>query len=159
MTNLVVLAALEESCTSVQALDFFDSLPAVRPQELSGRWQGRGLATGHPMDGLLETSGWYGKQFDGVDQVHPLLFKVAGEIFPVEPQKVMPLDVTRRAVKHRARLRPVEHRGVVSAAIIYDGQPIIDHFRSIAQDTLLGLMDARGMEQPYFFVLIRDEVA
>lgn len=159
MTNLVVLTALEESCTSAQALDFFDSLSAVHPQDLSGRWQGRGLATGHPMDGLLESSGWYGKQFDGVEQVHPLLFEVGGEIFPVEPQKGMPLDVTRRATKHRARLRPVEHRGVVSAAMIYDGQPIIDHFRSVADDVLLGLMDARGLEQPYFFVLTRDEVA
>jgi hypothetical protein len=28
---------------------------------------GTDLATGHPMDGLLEASGWYGKQFDDVD--------------------------------------------------------------------------------------------
>jgi hypothetical protein len=159
MTNPAVLAQLEQSCTHAQALEFFDSLPPIRSEDLTGRWQGRGLNTAHPMDGLLESSGWYGKQFDDTESVHPLLFEVAGEIFPVEPQAAVPLDVTKRAHKYRARLRNVENRGVVSAAMVYDGQPIIDHFRRVDAHTILGLMDARGMKVPYFFILSKDEVS
>ncbi|MDZ5622476.1 DUF4334 domain-containing protein [Nocardioides sp. HM23] len=170
------LEALGTACDAAEAQALFDSLSAVRPEELTGRFSGRELATGHPMDGLLEASGWYGKQFDGVDHVHPLLFRdLGGAIFPVEPRKV-PLGIvpklpaavvarSRAAVgalkpvlrtkKHRARLRAVEHRGVVTAAMVYDHLPIIDVFRRVDADTLLGVMDLRGAP-PYYFVLTRD---
>jgi len=170
------LAALEPACTAAEAEAFFDGLPAVRPEELTGRYRGRELGTGHPMDGMLESSGWYGKQFDDVDHVHPLLFRGRGdEIFAVEPRKV-PLGIVPkvpaavvahssqavgllkpaiRTTKHRARLRAVEHRGVVTAAMVYDHLPIIDFFRRVDDDTLLGVMDLRG-SVPYYFVLTRD---
>ncbi|MEI2670988.1 MAG: DUF4334 domain-containing protein [Marmoricola sp.] len=157
MSHLDQLSQLEQGCTKAEALAFFDSLDALPADSLRGRWRGRGLNTGHPMDGLLESTGWYGKQFDDLDSVHPLLFEVGGEIYPIEPQAKMPVDVTKRATRHRARLRNIEHRGVVTAAMIYDGQPIIDLFRQLSPNTLLGLMDARGMNEPYFFILTRDE--
>ena len=59
--------ASKKRCTTDQALEFFDELPAVAAQEITGRWRGSELATGHPLDGLLAASGWYGKQFDGPD--------------------------------------------------------------------------------------------
>ena len=170
------LEALGAACSAADAEALYDSLPAVRPDEITGRYAGRELATGHPMDGLLESSGWYGKQFDDVDHVHPLLFRdLRGEIFAVDPRKV-PLGVvpkvpeavvarSRAAVgvlkpvvrtrKHRARLRAVEHRGIVTAAMVYDHLPIIDVFRRVDADTLLGVMDLRGAA-PYYFVLTRD---
>ena len=40
--------------------------------------------------------------------------------------------------------------------MIYDDQPIVDVFRRIDDDTLLGVMDLRGMPEPFFFVLERD---
>jgi hypothetical protein len=173
------LAALERGTDPETALAFFDSLPAVACEEIKGRYRGRELVTGHPMDGLLEASGWYGKQFDDVDHVHPLLFRSrGGEIFAVEPRKV-PLGIvprvpaavvarSRAAVgvlkpairtsKHRARLRAVEYRGVVSAAMVYDHLPTIDVFRRVDADTLLGVMDLRG-SAPYVFVLTQDTQA
>lgn len=171
------LAELEVACTTLQAFALYDDLPGVQPEEVSGRYRGRELRTGHPLDGLLESSGWYGKQFDDADHVHPLLFRSpSGEIFAVDPRKVplglvprVPQAVADRArslvgvlkpairtKKHRARLRPVEHRGVVTAAMVYDHLPIIDVFRRIDADTLLGVMDLRGMD-PYFFILQRVE--
>ena len=57
--------------------------------------------------------------------------------------------------KPKARLRTVEHRGVATAAMVYDALPIIDVFRRVDADTLLGLMDLRGLPQPYFFLLRR----
>jgi hypothetical protein len=174
--NAAELARLEPACSTDEALALFDSLPPVRSEEITGRWRGRELRTGHPMDGLLEASGWYGKQFDGVDAVHPLLFRTpGGEIFPVDPRRV-PLGLAARVPasavergkgllgvlkpalrtrKPRARLRDLEHRGVVTAAMVYDHLPIIDVFRRVDDDTLLGVMDLRGAP-PYFFVLARD---
>jgi hypothetical protein len=177
--NATVLAALEGGTDLATALAFFDSLPAVACDEITGRYHGRELATGHPMDGLLQASGWYGKQFDDADHVHPLLFRGAdGDIFPVEPRKaplglapklpdvvvarsravVGALKPLLRTSKHRARLRSVEHRGVVTAAMVYDHLPIIDVFRRVDADTLLGVMDLRGVP-PYVFVLTQDIAA
>jgi len=171
------LGALERACTPAEAIAFFDGLAPVPAEELTGRWRGRELPTGHPMDGLLAASGWYGKQFDDVDHVHPLLFVTpGGEIFPVDPRRIplalagrVPPAVVRRGRKalgvlepvlrsrrHRARLREVRHRAVVTAAMVYDDLPIIDVFRRVDADTVLGVMDLRGVPEPYFFVLQRD---
>ena len=160
-----------------EALAWFDSLPAVRAEELTGRWRGREVATGHPLDGLLEPTGWYGKQFDDVDHVHPLLFRAAdGTIYPASPSRMplglagrVPLSLVEKARplaarmrplvatrRHAARLRNLEHRGVVTAAMVYDALPIIDVFRAVDADTLLGVMDYRVHPAPYFFVLERD---
>lgn len=170
------LDTLAPACTATEAFALFDRLPGVGAGEIRGRWHGWELATGHPMDGLLEATGWYGKQFDDEDSVHPLLFRTAGGIVPVDPRwapmgiadKVSAatvakargaIDVLRpvlRTRKHRARLREVHHRGVVTTAMVYDHLPIIDTFRRIDADTLLGVMDLRTYPQPYFFVLERD---
>jgi hypothetical protein len=171
------LAALEPACTPADALAFYDGLGPVPAGELTGRWRGREVATGHPMDGRLAASGWYGKQFDDVDHVHPLLFATpGGEIFPVDPRriplglvdKLSPTVVSRgraalgvlkpalRTSKHRARLRDVQHRGLMTAALVYDHLPIIDLFRRVDDQTVLGVMDLRGVPQPFFFILQRD---
>jgi hypothetical protein len=168
--------ATDSFADAAAATAYFDSLPAVGCEEILGRWKGREVRTGHPMDGMLEASGWYGKQFDGVDEVHPLLFSApSGKLFAVDPRKVplglapkVPAGVVQRSQgalgvlkpalqtkKHRARLRAVEHRGVVTAAMVYDHLPIIDVFRRIDDDNLLGVMDLRG-STPYFFALARD---
>ncbi len=161
-----------------EALAFFDSLPAVVPDRLTGRWRGSGLPTGSPLDGLLEGYGWYGKEFIDAETVHPLLFRDrSGRPRPVDPA-LLPVRLLRehpglahnrmarrafRAVRPllateqpRARLRTVEHRGVATAAMVYDALPIIDVFRSPGPDTLLGSMDLRGLSQPFFFVLRRE---
>lgn len=171
------LAALRRGCTTDQAYALFDELPPVRAEEITGRWKGSEVPSGHPFDGLLTASGWYGKQFDGPDSVHPLLFSdTAGRLFAADPRKV-PLSLAGRVpssavaagrrfvgllkpalrtARPRARLRDLEYRGKVSAAMIYDHLPIIDIFRRVDQDTLLGVMDQRDAEQPYFFALHRD---
>jgi hypothetical protein len=56
----------------------------------------------------------------------------------------------------KARLRTVQHRGVHTAAMVYDALPIIDVFRRATPDTVLGLMDMRGLAAPFFFVLRRE---
>ncbi|KAK8059094.1 hypothetical protein PG996_009024 [Apiospora saccharicola] len=57
-----------------------------------------------------------------------------------------------------ARLRPVEYRGVVTASMVYNQLPIIDHFRRFESTTLLGVMDnPQATGPPFFFVQRRHE--
>lgn len=158
-------------------LAFYDTLAAAQLPEVLGSWKGAGLHTGHPMDGLLETFGWHGKRFESIDNADPLVFKGRHVPFAVNPALV-PMKLAKRALpqsalsaaafpgrallrlcttkKPRARLRMVEHRGVSSATMLYDALPIVDHFRRVDEDTLLGVMDYREIPDPFFFVLRRE---
>ena len=163
-----------KSMSTKEALEFFDALPIVEIDTIIGRWHGTEISTSHPMDGLLEAFGWYGKEFIDRDHVHPLLFSDnEGKLFALDPQRLpfsigqyMPrIKQARQALlalrsvlqtrKTKARVRMIEYRGKVSASMIYDNLPIYDTFRLIDQNTLLGVMDLKGMAQPFFFKLHR----
>jgi len=160
-----------------EALALFDRLEAVAAEFLLGEWAGEEFPTGHPLDGVLLAYGWRGKRFDSEEHVHPLLFTVGGRTFALRPRWLamgmplllrwpllksprlarvlrclLPLLATRRS---RARLRMMQFRGGVTAAMVYDEVPIQDVFRRLGEDAVLGLMDMKGMEQPFFFVLRR----
>lgn len=160
-------------------LAHYDALPPVAPADLRGLWRGEGVPSGHPLDGALERLGWFGKRFDDDDLVDPLVFRTGrGGLVNVHPGRVplglvlrvAPLLRTRPAGaafavvrplltthRHRARLREVRFRGVVSAAIIYDDLPVIDALRADDDGSVLGAMDARGMARPFLFRLRRVE--
>ena len=160
----------------------FDDLIGVAPEAMIGQWRGRSLATGHPFDGLLEAAGWYGKAMDSVECVHPLLFRrstgppiaLDPALLPVGLALRLPALARNRLLSavvarglpllrtHRpaARLRSVAFRGKASTAMVYDRQPITDHFRRIDSDRVLGLMVYRPRPLPYFFFCLeRDSAA
>lgn len=164
-------------CDGPEAFRRFDALEAVEPDELMGRWRGRSCPTGHPLDGLLEALGWYGKAFAPPDRAHPLLFeRGAGGPVAIDPRflparlalrwpalahsqpvraafaALRPLLVTTRPA---AVLRRATYRGVASTAMVYRHKPITDHFRRAATDRVLGVMAMRGA-RPFFFLLVRD---
>ena len=166
-----------KKATAEAALALFDQLEAVDLAFMIGRWQGAGLDTDHPMDGLLEVANWYGKEFVSPDCVHPLLFlDGSGQIFKISPNSQMmkmalslpiPKNEAMKPVftwfnpllkteKSQARLRMMEHRGKVSATMIYDHLPIHDIFRKVDEDTVLGFMDYKVLAQPFFFTLKRE---
>lgn len=66
--------------TQEEAFSWFDQLEPVEMERLWGNWRGSELTSGHPMDGLLGLTGWYGKEFQDAETVHPLIFekKTAG---------------------------------------------------------------------------------
>jgi hypothetical protein len=174
-----------ESCQSIlktgqttpeTALQLFDALDPVSLDFMLGRWQGSGLHTAHPMDGLLEASNWYGKEFVDPETVHPLLFLGSqGKIFKVAPNAILmnwalKLPILKneslkpwmmltnsllKTEKSQARLRMMEYRGKVSATMLYDYLPINDSFRKVDDKTVLGIMDFKNSPQPFFFVLRR----
>ncbi|AFY39385.1 hypothetical protein Lepto7376_3151 [[Leptolyngbya] sp. PCC 7376] len=163
--------------TTTEALALFDSLEPVDLEFMWGRWHGRGIETEHPMDGMLEMSNWYGKEFIDAETVHPLLFADRrGEIFKVAPHpmamdmvlkfpmpnnpSLKPLLIALNSLfktdKSQARLRMMENRGQVTATMIYDYLPINDSFRKLDENRVFGIMDYKKIEQPFFFVLTRD---
>lgn len=169
-------ATAQPPMTTAEALALFDSLDPVDLDFMMGRWVGAGFDTHHPMDGLLETFGWYGKAFITPDDVHPLLFRRGGDIISISPRFMpmgllwkrqvprsallnalsLPLKLALQTRQARARLRMLEHRGKVSATMIYDDLPIHDVFRKLDDNTVLGVMDLKGMPQPFFFRLRRE---
>lgn len=173
---------LPEAPTSTDgALAVFDAAPAVDPEFMIGTWHGAELPTGHPLDGLLAASGWWGKQFRDTESVHPLLFRtadgtalwplnpalafgglgVAGKFPALKRRNFTNTIITARPVLQargpKARLRTTRYRDVDTATMIYDQLPINDVFRRLDEQTVIGAMDLRGVARPYFFVLRRDE--
>lgn len=168
--------AAQPPLSTTEALALFDSLEPVDVDFMLGRWVGAGFATDHPMDGLLETFGWYGKAFVTPDDVHPLLFRRGGDVISISPRFMpmnllwkmpvprsgllnalsLPFKLALQTRNARARLRMLEHRGKVSATMIYDDLPIHDVFRKLDDVTVLGVMDLKGMPQPFFFQLRRE---
>jgi len=168
---------LNKSVSTDEALSIFDALEAVDCDFMLGRWKGSEVMTGHPMDGILDLVGWYGKYFIDINNVHPLIFyRNRSELFSVNPI-TMPLGLMKfnlpklklykpllkfvrlliQTRKGKARLRMLEHRGKVSAAMCYDQFPINDCFRKLDDNSVLGVMDQKGGGKPYFFVLERDD--
>jgi hypothetical protein len=162
--------------TQQQALEHFDSLDPVQSDELRGLWKGQEVFTGHPLEGLLSTCGWYGKRFDDSEHVFPMVFaRPNGSTFCANPAR-MPLSVWLNSlpgplvrllfrcaypyvVTHTsgARLRTIEFRGVTGACMIYDRLAVIDVFRRIDDNTLLCIMDLKDdpSNKIFFFQLHR----
>ena len=162
--------ALEAGRTSPDiAWAIFDSLPAVSIDFMLGLWKASGFPTGHPQDGKLERLGWYGKRFTDKNSVDPMIFSANdNETFSADPVYITRnIDVLKRASDVRdeaeakepkARLRMVDGRGTLTASMIYNNLPIIDHFRKVDEDTVLGMMEKpTGQPHNYFFVLQRSK--
>ena len=89
-----------------------------------------------------------------------------GEVFSADPVYVTRnLSTMKRASDVRneietkepkARLRMVEARSRSTASMVYNDLPIIDHFRKVDEDTVLGMMEKPSQQSHnYFFVLQR----
>ncbi len=158
--------------SSEEATRLFDNLEPVSIDFMLGKWKGEELYTGNPVDGNLEASGWAGKTFENAENVFPLVFFTDSsrtETFNVDPFIAMSSEMTTkyagktageiREVSEtqvsKARLRMVEYKGKVSATMIYDNFPINDIFRKIDDNMVMGVMDFKGGDQPYYFLLIR----
>ncbi|WP_030163881.1 DUF4334 domain-containing protein [Spirillospora albida] len=121
----------------------FAELGAVAPDAMLGTWRGGLFDGSEPMAARLVKMRWYGKRFNDAENVEPLLcLDDKDEIHSFDGMGM-------------ARLREMSHRGLVSAAMVYDTQPIIDHFRRIDDDHVMGAMDAKGVGSVLYFHLTR----
>ncbi|MGC4932923.1 DUF4334 domain-containing protein [Gordonia sp. DT30] len=110
------------------------ALPTLRPEEMLGRWRGGEFTTGHRINGMLPKVGWYGKTFVSDSDVQPLVCRNAdGELYS-----------NTELGKGEASLWMIEFRGEVTASMVYDGQPVIDHFKKVDANTVMGIMNSKG---------------
>lgn len=167
---------LQKGATQDEAFAFFDQLETVNANEMWGLWKGEEIRTGHPFEGILQASGWYGKDFINEEEVHPLMMEKGNrELYTINPAFIplqLPFDkipkkliaLTMKLIrplvktkKSAARLRMIEYRRKVTAAMVYDKKGIIDIFRKVDDNTLLGIMDIKQFQsdKSYFFLLRR----
>lgn len=126
--------------------EIWAALATVRPEDLLGEWKGGEFATGHPLNGMLAKAGWYGKTFASVHDVKPLICRdEKGELYS-----------NRELGKGEASLWTVEFRGETTATMVYDGQPVFDHFKQVDDTTLMGIMNAKGVppEGPFYYFFL-----
>ncbi|KAL3473248.1 hypothetical protein BJX99DRAFT_261556 [Aspergillus californicus] len=143
--DVISLIRQNQPVTPVAVENYYNSLAAVSLDSLLGEWHGTCVLTGHPGTKSLIDVRWTGKNFHSVDNVDPIIVKDEKE---------------GRAVNGfmgKARIREVKYNGVVSAAMIYNEKPIIDYFRAVDGETVMGVMDALGStaDHSLYFILER----
>jgi Domain of unknown function (DUF4334)/GXWXG protein len=139
-TELLAIIESGAVCSASSLMPMFDRLDPVSAEFMLGTWHGGrfdGGATPDPIN-------WYGKRFTSAEHVEPLLCRAQdGSIY----------SYTKLGL---AQLREVACRGKVSASLIYDTQPIMDYFRKVTKDVVIGLGDIKGKPLDFFFHLTRD---
>ncbi|KJL42785.1 alcohol dehydrogenase catalytic domain-containing protein [Microbacterium trichothecenolyticum] len=137
---------LREGVSDDDLAALWRSLPAVGTAQLRGLWQGWAVTRDHHAGRLLERSRWYGKLFRSDDDVAPIVCETDDGALLADT------DLARGG----ATLRTIVHDGVATASMVYDGQPIIDHFVRLGADTVLGVMTGRDTDdrgRAFYFVL------
>ncbi|TCU31246.1 uncharacterized protein DUF4334 [Rhizobium azibense] len=156
---------------------WLQSLEPVQPRHMIGLWKGVGIPSGHPLDGVLENLHWFGKRFYADMRADALLFqRRSGRLVAIDPSyipiglaiKAAPLGRTalarilflhlQESLRAKDTTASITLRTLVqveSAAMIYDKQPIVDHFRLAGHGDLVGMMCVREDPRRYFFRLRR----
>lgn len=179
MNRLHLSGARMTNDQQLKTIAWFGSLPPVLPTEMVGLWQGEGISSGHPLDGVLENLQWFGKRFHADLRADALLFQwQTGRLIALEPS-FLPIKLALRlaavgrtsiarnwfsymqkACRARGTTAMVELRkldGAQTAAMVYDSQPIVDYFKRICDDQIAGMMAVEGDARRYFFRLWRVE--
>jgi hypothetical protein len=156
---------------------WFRSLAPVKPVEMVGLWRGVGIPSGHPLEGVLENLRWFGKRFHPDMRADALLFQWhPGRLVAMDPRfapvglaiKLAPFGRTalartmfsyfQKLLRARGTTAALEVRAfeqIASAAMVYNEQPIVDHFRRVDENTLAGMMCVRDDERRFFFKLTK----
>ncbi len=130
----------------------WSDLATVEVDEMLGAWRGGDFATGHVASAVLEKVRWYGKRFDSPLEAVPLVCRDEnGELH----------SNLAAGGGGEASLWPVGFRGEVTATMVYDKLPVLDHFKKVDADTVMGIMNGKlattfGIDDLYYFWLERD---
>lgn len=128
--------------------EFWAELQPATIEGMIGEWKGGEFRTGHKLCGQLEKAGWFGKTFNSASDVQPLVCVDA------DGNKFSNVEMG----KGEASLWLEGFRGEVTASMVYDGQPVHDHFKKIDDDAVMGIMNGKGVQDNgkyYYFYLER----
>ena len=96
MNRLHLSGARMTNDQQLKTIAWFGSLPPVLPTEMVGLWQGEGISSGHPLDGVLENLQWFGKRFHADLRADALLFQwQTGRLIALEPS-FLPIKLALR---------------------------------------------------------------
>jgi hypothetical protein len=114
--------------------EFWATLTPATIDAMLGEWAGGVFDTGHRITGLLAKAKWLGKSFNSATDAQPLVcLDDDGNAFS-----------NTRLGKGEASLWLEEFRGEVTATMVYDGQPIHDHFKRIDDNAVMGIMNGKA---------------
>jgi hypothetical protein len=138
--------------TTVQLEELWAAAEPVKVEEMLGSWHGGDFANGHPASALLDKIRWHGKRFDAPIEAHPLICRGEDDRL---------YSNTAAAGGGLASLWPIEVDGSVTATMVYDAMPVLDHFRRVDERAVLGKMTGKleayfGTAEPYWFWLERE---
>jgi hypothetical protein len=151
VTRFNELRKAESGVSPTELDEIWAALDVVHASDILGAWRGDDFATGHPLHEALVASRWHGKRFDSQSDVKPLICRADdGSLFS-----------NVELGKGEATLWNIEFRGEVTATMVYDGQPVFDHFKKVDENTLMGIMNpkpelAKAMGGLYYFLLERE---
>ncbi|WP_374525899.1 DUF4334 domain-containing protein [Sphingopyxis sp.] len=118
----------------------FLELEGTTNEFMFGQWRGGSFS------GQTTISNFYGKRFNSPEHCEPMLrTNEAGEVYAWGDWG-------------EARLREVGYWEKVQSAVIYDDRPLMDYFRKVNDDLVIGLGDWKGKPKGFFW-LIRDRQA
>jgi hypothetical protein len=143
---------LKESQAVSDPADLDELWAALEPigrEVMIGAWSGGELPSGHKMDGQLELARWYGKTFNSIYDVKPLVCRDDnGNLYS-----------NQELGKGEASLWDVQFRGETTASMVYDGQPVIDHFKRVDDTHVMGIMNGKTSlvrDRHFYFYLERE---
>lgn len=138
--TLIQIIRSKEACSASTLRELFDQLRPARIDDMLGTWHGGKFDGGTTPDPIQ----WYGKRFNSAAHVDPMLCRKSdGSIYAWENWG-------------EAQLREVAFGGKVQACLIYDKLPLMDYFRKVTDEIVIGLADAKGKPLDFFFWLERD---
>ena len=121
--------------------EFFSGLDAIKADKITGRWKGGYFPTGSKTEFFLKDFiifKWHGKNFVNINNVKAWVFSFL----------TMKINVPGGG----AVLRELEFRNKISTSMIYNCLPIIDNFRKVDTDTIMGIMTIKGKTGLYFYL-------
>lgn len=113
--------------------DFWATLEPTTFDDMIGEWKGGGFDTGHPLINALDSARWFGKTFTSASDVKPLI------CLDEDGNKFSNTELG----KGEASLWMEEFRGELVATMVYDGQPLHDHFKKVDADSVMGIMNGK----------------
>lgn len=130
----------KKDCSPAKLMPLFEQLAPASADSMIGQWHGGTFDSTRP-----NPIRWYGKRFVSASYVEPMLCQQEdGTVYAWE--KWGP-----------AQLREVKFGDKVQACLIYDKQPMMDYFRKVTDDIVIGLGDIKGMPLDFFFWLEREK--
>ena len=129
--------------------ELWAALEPIGRDFMIGAWSGGELPSGHKMDGQLELARWHGKTFNSIYDVKPLVCRDDdGNLYS-----------NQELGKGEASLWGVQFRGETTASMVYDGQPVIDHFKKVDDTHVMGIMNGKTSlvrDRHFYFYLERE---